>query len=724
MKSKLQSIFFALFTALLLFPHHPSTAASPAPSTEEALIEKLLSEMTLEEKTKFCRGNSPWDFGGVQRLGIPPVVVTDGPHGIRFKGPTYLPTATALAATWNPDLALKFGAVLGDESRFNGYDIQLGPGVNIHRTPLCGRNFEYFGEDPFQISQMVVPVIQGIQSKDVAACVKHFALNNQELDRTEVNVVVNVRALEEIYLPAFKAAVQQGNVRCVMGAYNRFYNQPCCENQHLIVDLLKGKWGFNGVLISDWGVKNLDVLSAARNGLDVEMSFGKNQMFGVELPAAVQSGKLPVAILDEKVRRVLRLMIENKMMAPDVRRKGSDDVAAHAVVARNVASEAIVLLKNDGVLPLDAVKIKTLAVIGENATMLHARGGDSSGVNAKYEITPLEGLRNKLGKQLNIIYEPGYTENAVFPDDAGAKNISGPNAVSPKQAEEMRTRAVAAAKSADAVIIFAGQSHRYDTEGSDRNDMKLHHGQNQLISEILAANPKTAIFLVGGSEVEMPWIEHAPAVLQAWYAGMEGGNAMADIAFGDINPSGKLPFTFPQHLADSPAHALGEYQAGSCTYNEGIEVGYRYFDKHNITPLFPFGHGLSYTTFDLSKMEIKKNASTIRVTVNVKNTGTRAGAEVVQIYVNQPTSGVPRPVRELKGFKKLFLQPGEQQTAKIDLDQNAFSYYDEETFRWKIDPAPFYIEAGCSSRDIRIRMPIAPGLVDAIRSAVSAPSSN
>ena len=690
--------------------------AEPSAATS-SLVESLLSKMTLEEKAVLCRGNSPWDFGGVPRLGVPHMVVTDGPHGVRFKGPSYLPTATALAATWNPGLALKYGTTLGEESRFNGYDVQLGPGVNIHRTPLGGRNFEYFGEDPFQISQMVVPVIKGIQSMDMSACIKHFALNNQELDRMDVNVVVDERALQEIYLPAFKAAVQQGDVHCVMGAYNRFAGQPCCENKHLIMDLLKGEWGFNGVLMSDWGVRNLDAVNAATNGLDVEMSFGNNQMFGKELPAAVQSGKLPLAILDGKARRVLRLVIENKMMTPDVRQKGSIDLVAHAAVARNVAAEAIVLLKNNGILPLDAGKIKTLVVIGENATAEHARGGDSSGVNAKYEITPLEALKKKLGDRVKIIYEPGYTQNAVLPDDTGAKNISGNDVVTPEHAAEMRARAVAAARTADAVLIFAGQSHRYDTEGGDRNDMKLHHGQNALIAEVVAANPKTAIFLVGGSEVEMPWIDKAPALLQAWYAGMEGGNAMADIAFGDVNPSGKLPFTFPKHLEDSPAHALGEYKASNCVYREGIEVGYRYFDKHNIEPLFPFGHGLSYTTFELSGMKISNGPADIQVTVNVKNSGKRAGAEVVQIYVDQPGSSVARPVRELKGFKKIYLEPGEQQTVKVDLDQTAFAYWNVTAHDWKIDPAPFFIEVGCSSRDIRIKQVLATDMVNAIKSS-------
>jgi beta-glucosidase len=593
--------------------------------------------------------------------------------------------------------------------------MQLGPGVNIHRTPLCGRNFEYFGEDPFQISEMAVSVIRGTQSVDVSACVKHFALNNQELDRNEVDVIVDERALREIYLPAFKAAVQKGDVHCVMGAYNRFLSQPCCQNVILITDLLKEEWGFKGVLMSDWGAKNLDVMTAASNGLDVEMSFEKNQMFGVDLPEAVQSGKLPMAILDEKARRVLRLVIENKMMTPEIRQKGSIDIVAHSAVARNVAAEAIVLLKNDGVLPLDAGKIKTLVVIGENATAVHARGGDSSGVNAKYEITPLEALQKKLGDRVKIIYDPGYTENTVLPDDTGAKNIDGKDVVTPERAAEMRASAVAAAKNADAVLIFAGQSHRYDTEGSDRNDMKLHHGQNELIAEVLAANPKTAIFLVGGSEVEMPWIDKAPAVLQAWYAGMEGGNAMADIAFGDVDPSGKLPFTFPKHLEDSPAHALGEYKAANCIYKEGIEVGYRYFDKHNIEPLFPFGHGLSYTTFELSDMKISNSPDDIQVAVNVKNSGKRAGAEVVQIYVDQPGSGVARPVRELKGFRKIFLQPGEQQTVKVDLDQTAFAYWDVTDHGWKIDPAPFFIEAGCSSRDIRITQPVDVKHVNAVQ---------
>ncbi len=622
----------------------------------EARVNDLLSRLTLDEKIAIIHADSQFTTAAIPRLGIPRRWLDDGPHGVREDiGPdtwapsghtddfsTAMPAGICLAATWDPDLGFREGEAIGQEARARGKDIMLGPGVNILRTPLGGRNFEYLGEDPFLSSQMCVGYIRGEQSQDISSCVKHFALNNQEVDRGTINVEVDERALREIYLPAFQAAVQDAGVWCVMGAYNQFRGQHCCENDYLLNKILKGEWNFQGLVVSDWGGAH-DTRECALNGLDLEMGTERNYddfYFAKPYLELLQKGELPMAGLDDKVRRNLRVMLATHVLDPG-RATGSLNTAAHQEVARKVAEEGIVLLKNENnLLPLDEAKIKTIAVIGENAIRLQAHGGDSSGIKAFYEITPLQGLVNRAGRNVNIIFSEGYRKGG------------GP---------ELAERAVAAAKAADVVIYIGGLNHDkgFDCEGADRANMKLPYAQDELIQEITAANPKTIVVLEG-TMVEMDsWLDKVPALLQAWYPGMEGGNALARVLFGDVNPSGKLPATFPKKLSDSPAASSpGNYPGtnGTVTYAEGLLVGYRWYDTKDIEPEFPFGFGLSYTTFKYSDLKLIPAEGTNEIVTaqfEIENTGKRAGAEVAQLYVHEKNPRLMRPEKELKGFKKV-----------------------------------------------------------------------
>jgi len=696
----------ALLVGALLFGNHFHVSAQEtkavyldATQPVESRVEDLLSRLTLEEKILLLHADSKFTTAAIPRLGIPRRWLDDGPHGVREDiGPdtwasagrtddfsTAMPSGICLAATWNPELGFNEGEVIGQEARWRGKDIMLGPGVNILRTPLCGRNFEYLGEDPFLSGVMCSGYIRGEQSQDISSCVKHFALNNQETERGSINVEVAERALREIYLPAFKAAVQSGGVWSVMGAYNQLRGQHCCHNDYLLNKILKDEWGFKGLVMSDWDGTH-DTKQAALNGLDLEMGTEKKyDDFYLAHPYldGLKSGEFPLAGLDEKVRRNLRVMIATHVF--DVARKhGSFNTAEHQAVARQVAEEGIVLLKNENhALPLDERKLKTIAIIGENSIRLHAHGGDSSGIKAFYEITPLQGLVNRVGTSVNIVFSEGYGKG-------GGK--------------ELAERAVATAKSADAVIYIGGLNHDkgFDCEGADRKDMKLPYGQDKLIQKIVAANPNTIVVLEG-TMVEMDaWLGKVPAVLQAWYPGMEGGNALAKVLFGDVNPSGKLPATFPKKLSDSPAHQMGNYPGtdGTVTYAEGLLVGYRWFDTKNIEPLFPFGFGLSYTTFKYSNLKLVTADNGVTAQFEIQNTGGVAGAEVAQVYVHQKNPSLMRPEKELKGFQKVFLQPGEKQTVVIFLGQNAFAFYDDAQKSWVAEQDTFAIKVGGSSRDL------------------------
>lgn len=669
----------------------------------EARVEDLLGRLTLEEKIKLCHADSKFTTAAIPRLGIPRRWLSDGPHGVREDvGPdtwavagrtddfaTAMPCGIALAATWNPELAGREGVVIGQEARKRGKDIMLGPGVNIMRSPLCGRNFEYFGEDPFLAGRMAVGYINGVQSQNVASCVKHFAANDQETDRSKINVEVDERALREIHLPAFKAAVREAKVWTVMGAYNKLRGIHCCESDYLLNQILKGEWGFQGLVVSDWaGVHS--TRGAVLGGLDLEM--GTDLVYddfylAKAFREGVKSGEYPMSVLDDKVRRNLRVMIGTGVL--DERPEGSLNTKAHQDTARQVAEEAMVLLKNEkDFLPLDARKLKTVAVIGENATRLQTYGGDSSRVKAFYEISPLAGILNRIGTNVNVTYSEGCRKGG----DAA-----------------LAERAVAAAKAADVVIYVGGINHDvgYDSEGGDKKGLEMPHGQVELIKKLAPANPKMVVVLVGGSPMEMDgWLDKAPAVLLSWYSGMEGGNAIANVLFGDVNPSGKLPATFPKKLADSPAHSFGPSGFpgvnGRVTYSEGVLVGYRWFDTKNIEPLFPFGHGLSYTKFEYSGLKLVPAKDGVTVQFEIKNTGKRAGAEVAQVYVRPEQSSLPRPVKELKGFAKLMLKPGEKKSVSINLGKDAFAYYDDKKSSWVADQGAYQIQVGASSRDLRL----------------------
>jgi beta-glucosidase len=694
----------------------------------ETRVEDLLARLTLEEKVALVHADSPFGVAGVPRLGIGDLPMDDGPLGVRAeKTPrqppvddfsTAMPATLGLAATWNTDLAAAYGAEIGQEAVHRGKRVMLGPALNIQRTPLCGRNFEYLGEDPFLASRLAVHYIRGEQAEGVASCAKHFAANNQEYERMSVNVEMDERTLREIYLPAFRASVQEAGVLTVMGAYNRFRGQFCCENHYLLDQVLKQEWGFKGAVMSDWaGVHHTEL--AATNGLDMEMgSRQPYEEYYLANPylAGLKDGRFPVSALDEKIRRNLYLRFKLNLIrdpaapaATNAEPQGPLSTKAHQELARRVAEESFVLLKNQKLLPLNPARLKTIAVIGANATARFANGGGSARIKPPYEITALQGISDRLGDNVKVIYAQGY--NA--PVGSGRPNYPADpkEIVAPRNVTNLVAEALAAAKAADAVIYVGGLDHHggYDTEEADRKDLKLPGGQDELIQKIAQANPRTVVVLMGGGAVEMDeWLAKVPALLYAWYPGLEGGNALARVLFGDVNPSGKLPCTFPKKLADSPAHALGAYPGtnGTVVYQEGLLVGYRWFDTKNIEPLFPFGYGLSYTTFKYSNLRLVpgRDVAGLPVTVEFElaNTGKRAGAEAVQIYVQELQPVLPRPVKELKGFKKVKLQPGEKQTVSVALDRSAFAHYDPDKRAWVADQGAYKILVGSSSRDLQL----------------------
>ncbi len=678
-------------------------------------IDAQIKQMTLEEKVGMIHGNSGFTSTGVARLNIPELVMSDGPHGVRmeqgrrwkgnedhvYDSGTYLPTGVCLASTWNPALGYAFGSVLGSEANARGKDVILGPGINIIRSPLNGRNFEYESEDPFLISRMVVGYVKGVQDQGVAACAKHYLANNQETKRGSINVLMSERALREIYLPGFKAAVQVGGVYTVMGAYNKFRGQWCTENDYLVNKILKGELGFKGVMMSDWGAVH-NTLEALWNGTDLEMGTDLDKIpfnkfyLADTVVTLVKNGVIDEKLIDEKVKRVLYVMYKTHKF--DKRQTGSFSTKEHFATAKKVAEEGIVLLKNsNSILPLNKSSIKSIALIGTNAARPQAEGGGSAQVKTRYEITAQQGLTNISSGKIAISYSPGYeirkgaTANQQMIDDA-----------------------VAAAKKADVAIIAGGWTHGYgkyawsdnafDAEGTDKPNMDMPFGQDELIQAVIKANPKTIVVLMGGGAIDMSrWVDDVPGIIQAWYAGSEGGNALAEILFGEVNPSGKLPVSFPKHLSESPAHAIGEYPGDGTTvhYKDDIFVGYRYFDTYKVEPQFAFGHGLSYTTFSYADFNVTTGNQSATVTLTVTNTGKVAGAEIVQIYVKQNVSTLRRPEKELKGFEKVFLKAGETKKINITLAKDAFQYYDDIKSAWILEPGKFTIMAGSSSKDIR-----------------------
>ena len=695
----------------------------------EKRVEDALSRMTLEEKVGLLHAQSKFSSAGVPRLGIPEVWCTDGPHGIRPEvlwdewdqagwtndSCTAFPALTCLAATWNPEMSALYGKSIGEEARYRDKDVLLGPGVNIYRTPLNGRNFEYMGEDPFLSARMVVPYVQGVQQNGVAACVKHFAVNNQELRRHEVDVVVDDRALHEIYLPAFKAAVQEGGAWAIMGAYNKYKGEHCCHNQYLLNDILKRDWAFDGVVISDWGGVH-DTREAIFKGLDMEfgtwtdgLNWGATNAYGNYYLAnpyleLLRRGEVGTGELDDKARRVLRLIFRTAMNS----RKpfGSLCSPEHNAAARRIAGEGMVLLKNDGgVLPVDLSKTKKLLVVGENAVKMMTVGGGSSSLKVKHECTPLEGIRAAVGNKAEVLYERGYVGD-VTGDYNGV--VTGQDLSEGRSGAQLLADAIAAARKVDAVVFIGGlnKGDHQDSEGADRLQLGLPYGQDAVIGALAEANPNLAVAIVSGNAVAMPWIDRVPAVLEAWYSGSEAGNALADVLFGAVNPSGKLPFTFPVRLEDCSAHSAGEYPGdGQVVYRDGIFVGYRWIEKERIEPLFAFGHGLSYTTFDIANVQADRTSlattGRLRVSADVTNTGGRAGAEVVQLYIGDKLSSLPRPVKELKGFEKVHLAPGQSRTVTFEIDPGMLACYDDAKGVWGAEPGEFTAYVGAASDDIR-----------------------
>ena len=730
-----------LVISILLFGASAGTQAQSLPiyldesKPVEQRIDDALSRMTLNEKIAVIHAQSKFSSPGVKRLGFPDLWTDDGPHGVRpdvlwdeweQAGQTNdscvaFPALTCLAATWNPQMARLYGESLGEEALYRNKSVILGPGVNIYRTPLGGRNFEYMGEDPLLASRMVVPYVQGLQSKGVAACVKHYALNNDEEYRHQVNVIVSDRALHEIYLPAFKAAVTEGKAWSIMGAYNLYKNQHNCHNSILLNKILKGDWQFDGVVISDWGGCH-DTEEAITNGLDLEfgtwtdgLKMGQtnaydNYFLAQAYKRLIQEGKYTTKELDDKVRRVLRLFYRTTMQ----RQKPYGFLCSdsHYEAALKIAQEGIVLLKNEKVLPLQ--QPKRILVVGENAIKMMTVGGGSSSLKVQHEILPLNGIIERFA-DAEVDFARGYVGDTI--QSYNGVTV-GRSLYETRSAAELTAEAVEKARKADVVIFFGGlnKSSHQDSEGHDRLSYDLPYGQDQLIEALTAVNKHLVFVNISGSGVAMPWLDKVPAVVQGWFIGSESGKAIASVLAGDVNPSGKLPFTWYANLNQCGAHALNAYPGTwrpdhkiiDEEYKEGIFVGYRWLDKQKKqAPLFPFGYGLSYTTFKLGKLKADKTSMTsdekITFTIDITNTGSLAGAETVQLYISDKKCSVERPLKELKAFQKVMLQPGETKTVSLTIDQQALSFYNETLSQWTAEPGAFEALVGTASNQLPAR---------------------
>lgn len=736
--------FLATFLMIGAAAGGHAVAATPAYLDDtlpiEQRVQDALSRMTTSEKIAIIHAQSKFSSPGVQRLGIPGIWCTDGPHGIRpdvlwdewdQAGATNdscvaFPALTCLAATWNPEMSELYGRSIGEEARYRNKNVLLGPGVNIYRTPLNGRNFEYMGEDPYLTSRMVVPYITGVQENGVAACVKHYALNNQELDRDHVNVLVDDRTLHEIYLPGFKAAVTEGGAWAIMPGYNKYNGDHACENPTLLISILKDDWGFDGVAVSDWGaVHNTE--KVAQNGLDMEfgswtngLNWGASNAYDDYFLAKpyeklINEGKLPVSQLDDKAARVLRLIMRTEMNRN--RPYGSLNSDEHYAAARKIGGEGVVLLKNEGnILPLSPSKAKKILVVGENAIKMMTVGGGSSSLKVQRETLPLEGIKeNAAGKGMEVVYERGYVG-----DVTGEYNgvTTGQDLNDSRSASQLIEDAVKVAKEADVVVFIGGlnKSDHQDAEGSDRKEYSLPYNQDAVIEALAKANPNLIVVGLTGNAYSMPWLKDVPAVVQGWYGGSEAGHIIADVLFGEVNPSGKLPMTFAKDLTDYAPHAAKDSSVypgvnGDVIYSEGLNVGYRHTDRLKKDRVnFPFGHGLSYTTFTIGKPSVEGSnfdgQGVYTVTVPVTNSGSREGAEVVQAYVRDVKSSVERPEKELKAFKKVELAKGETKDVTLELDKSSFAFYNPDTHMWTVEPGKFEVLIGSSAGNITERIPV------------------
>jgi len=701
----------------------------------EARIQDALDRMTLEEKVAMTHAQSKFSSAGVPRLGIPELWHTDGPHGIRPEvlwdewdqagwtndSCTAFPALVNLAATWDRNLARLYGDCIGAEARYREKDILLGPGINMGRTPLNGRTFEYMGEDPYLAGQLVVPYVQGVQSNGVAACVKHFAMNNQEIRRTATNSIVDDRTLYEIYLPAFKAAVTEGGAWAVMGSYNLYNGQFNCHNKRLLCDILKGEWGFDGVVISDWGGCRDDD-QAVTNGLDIEMGTWTNGLRGAASDSyshyhlarpyleRLRDGRATEEGLNDKVSRILRTVFRTSM-APEPH-DGSFTSPEHFAAARRIAAEGVVLLKNDGILPLQVPQGGKLLVVGENAYKMMVVGGGSSNLKTKYEVIPLEALHEAFDGKAAVVWERGYVGDTTTVYN---KVVTGQNLRDGRSAEQLLSDAVAAAADASCILFIGGlnKSAGQDNEGTDRADIVLPYGQDALVEALAATGKPLVVVNITGSPVAMPWASRANAIVQGWYGGSESGHALVDVLTGKVNPSGKLPFTMPLALSDGPIKTERQYpgiqEEGKKWwqeyYDEGVFIGYRWYDTNGIAVQYPFGHGLSYTTFELSDARVKRSGDGWKVSARIKNTGEVAGAEVVQLYIRDTEASVARPSKELKGFEKVYLQPGESRSLQFTLTRDDLSFFDAASHAWVAEPGEFHALLGCSSADIRADVP-------------------
>jgi beta-glucosidase len=653
---------------------------------------EILQKMTLEEKAALCVGATAWTTTPIEHLGLPEMVVSDGPHGVRHVTDanamvqesvpaTCFPTAACSASTWNPELIGSMGKAIAEEALASGVDVVLGPGTNMKRSPLCGRNFEYFSEDPFLAGEMAAGWINGLQSKGVGASLKHFAVNNQEFQRFMMDAQVDERTLREIYLTAFEKAVKQAKPWTVMCAYNKVNGTACSQNRILLTEILKNEWGFEGVVVSDWGAVT-DRVKGIEAGLDLEMP-GPRQSNVIKIISAVKSGQLAESKLDESVLRILKT-VAKAAATP----KGKNfDVKAHHALARSIAAEGIVLLKNDGVLPLKSTR--KLAVIGHSAEVAYFQGGGSSNINPTQVDHPLAEIKKTAGSS-EVLFAEGYA-------DDGSE--------SPKLIAE----AAALAKTAEAAVIFIAPPAKKESEGRDRTDLDLSSQQIDLIHAVCSVQPATVVVLNNSSVLAMKaWIDAPAAVLEAYMMGQAGAGAIADILFGKVNPSGKLAETFPLNLADTPAYINWPGENRTVRYGEGLFIGYRYYDFRQQPVLFPFGHGLSYTTFAYSPARVSKAAckdtDAITVSVDVTNTGSVAGKEIVQLYLHDQKSSLVRPIKELKGFAKVELKPGETKTVSIPLDFRSYAYFNPRFHQWVTEDGDFDVLIGSSSADIRSRL--------------------
>ena len=711
------------------------TYLNPNAPVEER-VEDALARMTLEEKVGMTTAQSKFSSRGVPRLGIPEVWHTDGPHGIRPEvlwdewdqagwtndSCTAFPALINLAATWDKEMSLLYGRSIGEEARYRKKDILLGPGINICRTPLNGRNFEYMGEDPYLAGQMVVPYVKGVQENGVAACVKHYAVNNQEFQRTQSNSVVDDRTLYEIYLPAFKAAVQEGNAWAIMGSYNLYNGQFNCHNKKLLVDILKGEWGFDGVVVSDWGGCRDDE-EAVLNGLDIEMGTWTNGLKGAASDGyrnyhmadpylkGLREGKYTTKELDDKVRRILRTIFRTSMRPEP--NYGRFVCPEHYQAARDISAAGVVLLKNDNnTLPLNVPEGGKILLVGENVVKKMVVGGGSSNLKTAYEVNPLEGIQNAYGDKAEVVWARGYVGDTSTSYNAVD---TGQDLTDNRSPEVLIAEAVEAAKDADYVIFVGGlnKSEHQDNESTDRLQITLPYGQEKVIEALAEVAKNLVVVNISGSAVAMPWADSADAIVQGWYGGTETGNALADVLTGKVNPSGRLPFSVPFKYEDGPIKTEAQYpgikaegdEFWQTHYSEGVYVGYRWYDTKDIPVQFPFGHGLSYTTFEYSNAKAAKSSmtasGTLKVSVDVANTGDYDGAEIVQLYIADPEASIDRPAKELKGFEKVFLKAGQKKTVTFEIDAEDLSWFDADKHEWVAEPGEFQALFARSAGDVR-----------------------